>query len=151
MIKKLINFLERHRIIFALIVIILVSLIYIIVNVVMFFKHDFEAFKCSKNNGEEICIYNNKEIYADPKSSIDKIFKEYEREILELKKEYKLPEFNFYTAYYYELASNFDYQMNKRNETLNKYFKIYSNSYDLEKFYKKNNLFFRIFYPYKII
>ena len=83
--------------------------------------------------------------------SINKVFKEYEGEIKELVKEYDLPEFNFYTAYYYELASNFDYQKNKRNETLNKYFKIYSNTYNLEKFYKKNNLFFRIFYPYKII
>ncbi len=151
MIRKVVSFFDRHRFILSLFIMLIVSMIFIMVSLFMFFKHDFEAFKCSKDIDKEVCIYKNKEIYSNPDKSINKVFKEYEGEIKELVKEYNLPEFDFYTAYYYELASNFDYQKNKRNETLNKYFKIYSNTYNLEKFYKKNNLFFRIFYPYKII
>ncbi len=151
MIRKIVSFFDRHRFILSLFLMLLVSIIFILVSLILFFNHDFEALKCNKDIDQEICNYNNKEIFIKPEESINKIFREYKIEIEELKKEYKLPEFGFYTAYYYELASNFDYQKNKRNETLNKYFKIYSNSYNLEKFYKKNNLFFRIFYPYKII
>ena len=149
--KTLSKYLDKHRLILTLLILLIISIIFILVSLLLFLNHDFEAYECTKNKDEEICLYKSLEIFKNPIESKDKFFLEYQDEIKSLVKEYNLPEFNFYTAYYYELASNFDYQKNKRNETLNRYFKIYSNTYNLEKFYKRNNHFFSIFYPYKII
>ncbi len=149
--KKISNFLDKHRLILVLSVLLLISLIFILVNLYIFFHYKFEALECPVNTKEETCINKDITILKEPEKKREEIFKEYEDNILELKEEYNLPDFNFYTAYYYTLASNIDYTKNERNITLNQFFNDYSNTYKLDEFYKNNNLFYQIFLPYKVI
>ena len=148
MIKKALKFLDNHRIILILLILIIISIIFISFNIYAFFNYKFIKLECTKNINEELCYNNNTIILINPDNKKEKIFKEYKNNLKSLKETYKLPEFNLYTAYYYTLASNVDYKMNKRNKTLNDFLNNYSNTYNLEKFYKKNNLYYRIFLPY---
>lgn len=134
-----------------IIILLVVSLVFMGVNLYIFFNYNFEELSCTKNINEDICYNDKKEILKDPENEKKKIFKEYKDNIEILKKEYKLPDFNLYTAYYYSLASNMDYTMYKRNESLNNFFNDYSNTYNLEEFYKNNTLFYQIFLPYKML
>ncbi len=151
MIKKVVSFFDRHRFIFVLVILFLVSFIFIGVKIFTFLNHKFEALSCKDKIKETTCMVGNKEIFLEPEEEINKLFKEYDKEIKDLKEQYNLPEFNFYTAYYYYLVSKIDYQMYGRNESIMDYLYIYINTYNLEEFYQKNNVFYEIFYPYKII
>ena len=151
MIRKVSNFLDKHRLILVLVILFLFSLIFIGTSLGLFFTHNFDNLKCEKNVDDNICLNNNLEILKKPEEVKKEIFLEYKNSIESLKEEYNLPKFNYYTAYYYTLASNLDYSKNKRNMTLNEFFNLYSNTYNLETFYKNNNLFYQIFFPYKLV
>ena len=149
--RKISNFLDKHRLILVLLILFMVVLIFIGVNLLIFFNYHFEALDCEKEINDEVCLVNNLEILKNPEETKKEIFLEYKNSIDSLKEEYNLPEFDFYTAYYYKLASNLDYSKNKRNMTLNDFFNRYCNSYSLDTFYKNNNIFYQIFLPYKLI
>lgn len=151
MISKLNNFLLNHRLFLVLFILILISILFITLNLTLFFHHKFTALTCDTKKDEEICLNNKTEILSNPTKTLDNLFKEYAKEIKTLQDEYKLPEFNFYTAYYYLEASNYDLNKNNRNATLNTYLNLYINTYNLKEFYEQNNIYFSIFYPYKLI
>ena len=74
----------------------------------------------------------------------------YDEEIEDLKENYNLDTFEFYTAYYYQVSSDLIYELTGENKELKDFFEVYANTYDLENYYLKNNLYFRWFYRYKI-
>ena len=150
MIKKVINFLDNHRLILALTMLLFLTLIFLLVAIFIFFHYNFKPLDCTKDIDDNLCFHDNIEILKEPDSYKNNIFKEYSSEINSLIKNYNLPEFNKYTAYYYKEVANLDYNKYKRNETLALFFTHYSNTYNLDNFYQTNNLFYEIFYPYKI-
>ena len=89
-------------------------------------------------------------ILVEPEGSKETFFTEYQEEIEALKKKYRLDDFNFYTAYYYQVVSDLEYELTGENKELKDFFEVYANTYDLENYYLKNNLYFRWFYRYKI-
>ena len=68
----------------------------------------------------------------------------------ELIEKYNLDEFNNYTAYYYLVASRLHYETNEEYKILVEFFEAYTNTYNMEKFYFDNTIYFNMFYPYKI-
>ena len=117
---------------------------------IIFLNHDFKELKCTKKIDKTYCYYNDIKIYKNAEKERINFFEENKEKINYLIKEYKLPEFNKYTSYYYEVVSLIDIDLNQ-NEDLYNFFEIYNNSYNIEEFYMKNNLYFEIFYPYKIL
>ena len=113
-----------------IIILLVVSLVFMGVNLYIFFNYNFEELSCTKNINEDICYNDKKEILKDPENEKKKIFKEYKDNIE---------------------ISKMDYTMYKRNESLNNFFNDYSNTYNLEEFYKNNTLFYQIFLPYKML
>lgn len=105
---------------------------------------------CTEGIDEEYCYSKEKKIFVDPKKSKKEFFVKYEEEIKELKKNYNLDTFEFYTAYYYQVASDLNYEITGENKELKDFFEIYANTYDLENYYLNNSLYFRWFYRYKI-
>ncbi len=151
MIKKVNNFLDGHRIILVLLILAIISAVFMIVNIYMFFNYKFVGLECIDKINQEVCLNNGKEILVNPEESKKTILKEYKESLANLKETYDLPEFNLYTAYYYTIASNLDYNKYERNEKLNTFLNQYTNTYDLEEFYKNNNLFYDLFMPYKLV
>ena len=145
MLKKIISFFDRHRIILVIFILLIVTTTFIGIHSIIFLQHNFTALNCTKDSDEVYCYHDNIKILKDPVSYTEKFFKNNKSEINKLKKNYKLAEFNFYTAYYYEVASSI-----YNNEELYEFFKAYSNTYNLEEFYIKNNLYFELFYNYKL-
>lgn len=86
----------------------------------------------------------------DPKKSKEKIFNNYKDEIKELQENLNLDDFGFYTAYYYQVASDLNYEIKKENKELKDFFEIYANTYDLENYYLENSIYFKWFYRYTI-
>lgn len=148
--KKIINFLDSHRLILVILILILISVIFIGTNSFIFLNHKFKNINCTKDIDEVYCYHKDIKIYKNPVEEKIKIFKEKGDEIKELKEKYKLPSFNFYTSYYYEVASLLNYNETEENEELLIFFKNYNASYKIEDFYEKNTFYYGIFYPYKI-
>ena len=148
---SLINFLNKHRFLLVISILFLIVICFIIIKLIIFKTYHFKPYTCTSMVDENTCLYNNITILKEPTKYKDKIFKEYENYINDLITEYNLPEFNNYTAYLYLLASNYDYSLTNRNETLNMFFNYYVNTYNLKEFYQKNTLFYDIFYPFKLI
>ena len=150
MLQKTIKFLDNHRFLLVLLLLILFIILFFIVSIFIFFNYNFKPLACTKNIDENTCYHDNIKILKEPQTTKETIFKNYAQELQTLKTTYNLPEFNYYTAYYYTKISELDYEKNKRNETLYEFFTYYSNTYNLTEFYQTNNLFYEIFYPYKI-
>lgn len=147
--KKVINFLDNHRVILVLLIIIIVVILFITIKSIMFLNHDFKSFKCSEEV-EDVCYFNGLEILKNPEEEKDSFFMEHENEINKLKEKYSLPTFNHYTAYYYYETSSLDYILNSESEVLLQFFRKYCNTYNIEKYYQENVLFYNLYYHYKI-
>ena len=149
--STIVNLLDKHRFLLVLFLLGIISLIFSAISFYIFINYKFTALECDNLKSNNTCLASNKEIFTNPRVSIENLFKEYNNEINILKKDYNLPDFNNYTAYYYYLASIHDYELNGRNETLMHNFKIYVDTYDLISFYENNNIYYEMFYPYKLV
>ena len=150
MIKRIVNFFDKHRIFLVLFILLIIVILFLGVNSYFFLNHKFMPLNCTKEINEEYCYHNEVEILKDPESSKEAFFEKYSDEIEELEETYNLDEFNFYTAYYYLVASRLHYDMNEEYKILVEFFERYANTYNLEEFYFDNTLYFNMFYPYKI-
>ena len=150
MIKKVISFFDHHRIWLIVLILILIVLIFLGVKSYLFFHHEFTALTCTEGIDEEYCYHNNLEIFIDPEKSRNTFFEKYSNLIANLQEEYHLEEFNFYTAYYYLVAARLNYEINSDYKIFKDFFEVYANTYRLEEFYLDNNIYFDLFYPYKI-
>lgn len=147
--KTIIKFLDNHRLILVLLILFIISSLFLGINSLMFLNHNFKPLECTSNEDENYCYNNELKIFKNPTSSQKEFFETKKEEIAKLKNDYDLPEFNYYSAYYYEEASRLEV-INTGNEELFNFFNVFSNTYNLKKFYQKNNLYFDIFYKYKI-
>ena len=150
MIKKAINSLNQHRLLLIRIILLLIIITFLSINSYLFLHHKFQALTCTEKIDEEYCYHNDIKILKNPQSSQEAFFKKYDDEISELQEKYHLDEFNFYTAYYYLVASRLNYTINNEYKIMEEFFEAYTNTYDLEQFYFKNNFYFSLFYNYKI-
>ncbi len=130
MISKILNYFNHHRFILVLFILIIIIILFILIKFILFKTYQFPSFSCTNDIDNATCYYHDLIILKDPHKTKDQIFIEYESYINELQKKYELPEFNNYTAYLYKLASNYDFNINKRNETLNTFFNNYVNTYN---------------------
>ena len=150
MIKRVVNFLNRHRFLLIIIALLIITILFIGINSILFFHHQFNKLTCTKELDEEYCYHENTKIFINPLNSKDIFFEKYADEITQLINEYNLDEFNNYTAYYYYYASKINYEKNNEYKILLDFFKTYIDTYNIEEFYMENNFFFNIFYNYKI-
>lgn len=150
MIKKIINFFDRHRLILVLTILFIIAFIFLLINSLIFLNYKFKPLECTKEIDETYCCHNDIKIFADASTSKKKFFKTHEKEINNLKEIYELPEFNYYTSYYYEKVALVNYEKNDEGEELYNFFLMYNKTYNLEAYYQKNNFYYEIFKPYKI-
>jgi len=148
--KKIINFLDKHRLILVILILTIISWLFIGINSLIFLNHNFKKLNCTKDLDATYCYNNDFQIYINPEVEKEKIFKEKTAEIKKLKVKYELPEFNYYTSYFYEVTSLLNYNETGENEDLLVFFKNYNNSYNISNFYKANTFYYDIFYHYKI-
>lgn len=151
MIQKIINFLNTHRLILVILILMIISIFFLTIKSVIFLNHKFNAFDCTADLDETYCFHNDIQILIEPERIKEKIFIEKAKEIKELQKDYKLPKFSKYTSYYYEVASLMYFKETGEYEELVTFFKNYNRSYDIVNFYKKNVIYFDLFYHYKIV
>lgn len=149
-IKKVLNFLDRHRFILIILTIFLIASLFLGINSILFLNHNFKKFNCTQELDETYCYHNDIQIYKDPEKEKKNIFKEKKAEIKKLKEKYKLPEFNFYTSYFYEVTSLLNYNETGENEDLLVFFKNYNTSYNISNFYQENTFYYDLYYHYKI-
>ncbi len=150
MIKSIINFFDQHRILLVISILFFIVIIFIGINSYLFFHHQFSPLTCTQSIDDEYCYYEDTIIFKNPENSKNAFFKQYNTEILELQETYNLAEFNFYTAYYYLVASRLNTQVTGEDEILENFFQEYTDTYNIEAFYFKNIFYFELFYPYKI-
>lgn len=148
--KRIASFLDKHRVLLVFLILALVVIVYLGVNSYLFFHHDFLKLECTEEIDEEYCYHDDIEILKDPEKSKEAFFLQYEDLILDLREEYHLADFNYYTAYYYFVAARLNYQITGSEEILQDFFQNYVNTYQLEDFYLENNFYFNLFYRYKI-
>ncbi len=148
--KKIINFLDKHRFILVILILILVSISFLGINSVIFLNHKFEPLTCTKDIDETYCYNEDIKIFKDSEKIKEKFFLNNETLIKEFVSNHSLPEFNFYTAYYYNEVASLDFIITGENEELYNFLNTYINTYDIRKFYQKNNFYYDIFYYYKI-
>jgi len=151
MIKKVINFLDKHRFILVLLILFLISLLFLSFNSIRFLSHDFKNLNCTKKIDNKYCYNNDNKIFINGKVEQKTFFEKNKKQINKLKKDYDLPEFNNYTSYYYEVASLLEYNSLNNKKELYNFFDIYNNTYNIESFYLKNSFYYEIFYPYKVL
>lgn len=151
MIQKIINFLNNHRLILVILILTLISLTFLTIKSIVFLHHKFNSFNCTQELDETHCFHNDIQILIEPEKTKEKVFKEKSKEIKELQQNYKLPKFSKYTSYYYEVASLMYFKETGEYEELVTFFKNYNRSYDIVNFYKKNVIYFDLFYHYKIV
>lgn len=149
--KKIISFLDKHRFILVLLILFVISTTFIGINSFSFLHHKFNNLICTKELDEIYCYNKDMQIFKNPVQEMNRTLEEKKEKVEKFKKKYKLPDFNFYTAYYYEVASLFNFNETGEDEDLLSFFKYYNNSYNIREFYKKNTFYYGIFYPYKII
>lgn len=146
--KKVINYLDNHRIILVILILFIISAIFFGYKSFIFLNHEFKAFKCEEETKNIYCTYKNNQILNKPEE-ISNILKKYKKDLSKLQKEYKLKDFNNYTAYQYKVVALLNYY-NGGNKELYEFLEAYVNTYDLEKFYLENSFYFEIYYNYKI-
>ena len=148
--KRVVNFFDEHRVVLIFLILILIVIIFLSINSNLFFHHEFESLTCTKEIDDEYCYHNDIKIFVNPEKSKEDFFTRYDDEIEKLIEEYHLDEFDFYTAYYYLVASRLNYDINSEYKILQDFFETYVNTYNLEEFYMENNFYFNLFYRYKI-
>lgn len=150
MIKKVVNFFDSHRLFLVLLILLVVVILFLSINSYLFLHHEFKALDCTEEIDEEYCYHNDTKILKNPEESAYAFFEKYHKGIDELIEKYNLDEFNNYTAYYYLVASRLHYETNEEYKILVEFFEAYTNTYNMEKFYFDNTIYFNMFYPYKI-
>lgn len=150
MIKKVCNFLNNHRIFLTLLLIFVTFGVFLGIKSLIFINHNFVKLECSKNLGQDTCYYGDNLIFINPDKSKQSFFESHIVEINDLKEEYELSDFNMFTAYFYKVASELDFKMSDGKEEVYTFFKIFSDTYNLEDFYLKNIVFYDLFYPNRI-
>ena len=150
MIKQVVNFLDNHRLLLVFLILCLIVLLFIGINSYIFLHHEFQALNCTENIDDEYCYHHDIKIFANPENSKTEFFTHNEEIIHELQEQYHLDDFNYYTAYYYLVASKLHYTTDQEYKILWDFFEIYANTYNLEEYYLENNFYFNLFYKYKI-
>jgi len=150
LIKNIIKFLDKHRLILVLLILFIVSISFLGINSIIFLNHKFEPLICNKDLDEIYCYNNDSKIFVNPKKEQEEFFENYQKEIAEFVSNHNLPEFNFYTAYYYNETASLDFITTSENEELYTFFNTFVNTYNLKKFYQKYNFYYDIFYHYKM-
>ncbi len=150
MVKNTVDFLDKHRLILIIIILAFIVLIFISIKSFMFLHHEFRPLKCTSNNDLNTCYHNADLIFFNPDEALKSFLGNKKEEIKNLKEKYRLPEFNFYTAYYYEIASEADFKLKNGEEELYIFFKQFNNTYNLKEFYLENTFYFNIFYYFRI-
>ncbi|MCM1052737.1 MAG: hypothetical protein NC483_01995 [Ruminococcus sp.] len=150
MLKKVINFLDKHRFILVLLILFIVVIAFISFKSIMFLNHDFEALNCTKDKDEVYCYNNDTLIYDEPEKMKKDILSIYKSDIENIKKEYKLPELDMYTLYFYQVAVSLEHSKENNLEELLIFFKTYVDTYNLEEFYIENSFFYSLFKDYKL-
>ena len=148
--KKIIKFLDNHRFVLIILVLLLISISFLSIKSIFFFIYKFQNLACTNDIDEMYCYNKETKIYRYPEEIKKVIFTEKKDDIKALKEKYKLPDFNFYTSYYYEVASLLNYNETEENKDLLEFFTNYNTSYNLSEFYKENVLYYNLFYRYKI-
>lgn len=148
--KKIIKFLDNHRFVLIILVLLLISISFLSIKSIFFLNHKFQNLACTNDIDEMYCYNKETKIYRYPEEIKKVIFTEKKDDIKALKEKYKLPDFNFYTSYYYEVASLLNYNETEENKDLLDFFTYYNTSYNLSEFYKENVLYYNLFYRYKI-
>ena len=87
--SKIIKFLDNHRLILILLILLVVSITFISIKSVIFLNHNFKKLECTNKKDEVYCYHDEKEIYINPEKEKEKIFQEKKVEINNLKKKYK--------------------------------------------------------------
>lgn len=149
--KRIIDFLNRHRLILILVILIFIVIIFLAAKTILFFSHNFQALSCTEEIDDEYCYYEDTIIFVDPNASKEAFFARYDEEVAALEEEYSLPEFNYYTAYYYLVAARLNYSTKEEYKIFQNFFEVYANTYNIEEFYLQNSFYFNLFYPYKIV
>ena len=150
MTKKIVKYLDNHRLLLILLILLIISVVFISIRSVMFFHHNFEVLTC-KEIEEETCNYKDKMIYKDPEKKKEEFFKNNSKNINQLVRKYDLPKYSIYTSYYYEIAALINFNETEEQEELYLFFHQYNNSYQLKEFYEKNIIYYNLFYHYKIV
>lgn len=150
MIKRIINFLDRHRVFLVFLILLIITILFFTINSILFFSHSFKSSSCTENIDEVYCFHNDNKIFKNAESERKKFFKESKEKIDNLKENYDLPDWNKYTSYYYEIVALLNFNNKGTDEELYNFFHIYNNTYDITNFYKKYNFYYDIFYHYKI-
>lgn len=148
--KKVINYLDNHRLILVILILLLIVIAFFSIKTILFLNHKFNNLDCTQDLDETYCYYKETKIFRNPEEKKEDIFKEKKEEINSLKEKYKLPSFNFYTSYYYEIAALLNFNETDENEDLLIFFTTYNASYKIAEYYKKNILYYDLFYRYKI-
>ena len=148
--KKIIKFLDKHRFILILLILLIISILFIGINSFIFLNHRFQKLNCTTKIDDKFCYYKNTKIYINPEEERDNIFKEKETELKALKEKFKLPDFNYYTSYFYEVTSLLNYNETDEEEDIYEFYKNFNASYNIDNFYKENTIYYDLFYRYKI-
>lgn len=150
MIKKLINFLDKHRFLLILLILMFITVIFLSIKSYQFLHHSYKSLTCTEEIDERYCYSQNIKIFKDAESERKAFFKEKEEQIKTLKEKYELPKWNKYTSYYYEVVSLLEYNNSTCEEEIYNFFHIYNNTYEISEFYKDNIFYYDIFYHFKI-
>lgn len=148
--KKVIKFLDNHRFILVVIILILIIIIFVSFEIISFFNYNFNKIDCTSNIDDVYCYNRDTIIFKNPEEERKQFFALYKEQIDKLITNYNLPKYDFYTSYYYEVAALLDYEQTNENKVVYDFFKIYNDTYQILAFYKKNILWFDIFYHYKV-
>lgn len=148
--NRIVKFLDNHRFILILLILLFISCLFLSIKSVIFLNHKFKSYRCTESLDETYCYHEGIQIYINPEKEKKNIFKEKKSAIESLQKKYALPEFNYYTSYFYEVASLLNFNETGENEELLVFFKNYNTSYNIGNFYKENTIYYDIFYHYKL-
>ena len=148
--KKIIKFLDKHRFILILLILLIISILFIGINSFIFLNHKFQKLECIEKIDDTLCYHKNSKIYINPEVEKENIFKAKEKEINALKEKYNLPNFNYYTSYFYEVTSLLNFNETDEDKDIYEFFKNFNASYNIDNFYKENTIYYDLFYRYKI-
>ena len=122
--KRVVNFFDEHRVVLIFLILILIVIIFLSINSYLFFHHEFESLTCTEEIDDEYCYHNDIKIFVNPEKSKEDFFTRYDDEIEKLIDDYHLDEFDFYTAYYYLVASRLNYDINSEYKILQDFLKL---------------------------
>ena len=76
MIKKVIKFLDKHRLILIIIILIFISIMFLSVKSILFLNHNFNNMNCTKNIDETYCYHNEVKVFKNAEEAQITFFKE---------------------------------------------------------------------------